>query len=227
MPLICSDAQERVQNQKPGTKGSFCQEKGALQVPTEWGKGQKLCGRCSPAVERCKHFAAVLIFHTPDQAARQTNRVLFQLSFIWHGLTLQEVKENLSTPSTPLLGPIELSLSAQKVIVQSKTHFGLMQTEHSWKVEFPFVPPLQGEWKAARREAGGREGGRWALCTISSPCCLLCSPPSAGSPKGSQLRPCPWGSSPVQAVTDIFSGKCSEGSGKKCWGDGVTKPEPC
>lgn len=67
------------------------------------------------------------------------------------------MKENLSTPPTPLLGPIELSLSAQKVIVQLKTHFGPIQTEHSWKVEFPFVPPLQREWKAARREARGRE----------------------------------------------------------------------
>lgn len=54
-------------------------------------------------------------------------------------------KENLSTSSRPLLEPIELSLSAQKVIVQSKTHFSPKRSEQPQKVQFSFVPHVQGK----------------------------------------------------------------------------------
>lgn len=90
-------------------------------------------------------------------------------------------------------------------------------------VSFCASPPRRV--KGSKRR-GRREGGDHSAPSALHAACSAAHPQQA-APKAASCGLASGVNRLVQAVTDIFRGKCTEGAGKKCWSDGVSKPELC
>lgn len=136
---------------------------------------------------------------------------------IWHGLTLQEVKEILNTHSHPH------PWTNWAVTICTESACSVENTfwpDANWPVlesAVSFCAPPARKVKGGKKR-GRREGGDcFAPSTLPAACSTAhlrqADPQAARCGLSSRV------SGIVLAVTNIFRGKCWEGDGRKCWSD--------